>query len=115
MLYLFAGIMISEIIQSKNQALHTLGEAIAILFLISSSALYLLNRSREDQTQNLDRYKKKGASLFGNAITLLTVGISMFSAGTKFGIVLIATAVFLGYEGFRTKDGHNFFIPVKRK
>ncbi len=114
-LSLASGIMVSELIQSKDTTLHLIGKGVGLLFLASSTANYLMFRKREDATRDLKRFKRRGALLFGNAITLLTVGLSMFVSGTKFSLVLIIVAILLGYEGYRTKDGHKFFIPVKRR
>jgi hypothetical protein len=114
-LFLASGIMVSELIQSKDMTLHLIGESVSLLFLVSSTTHYLIFRAKEDAGRDLQRFKRRGALLFGNAITLFTVGLSMFMYGTEFGLVLLITAVFLGYEGYRTKDGHKFFIPVKRR
>jgi Ca2+/Na+ antiporter len=115
LMFLCSGIMVSEMIQSKDALLQVIGEVLALLFLITSITHYLIFRKIENAARDLKSFKKRGVLLFGNAITLFTVGLSLFVAGTNFGLGLLVVAAFLGYEGYRTKNGHKFFIPVRKK
>jgi hypothetical protein len=113
--FLASGIVVSEMIQSKETGLEVLGETLSILFLVSSLTHYLAFRRLEDLSRDRKKFMWRGSLLFGNAITLFTVGLSMFYKGIGFGLVIVVVAVFLGYEGWRTKSGYKFFIPVRKR